>query len=407
MPTFQETIFIDKDIKLTVSADSTSSGYVTEVTPGEVNNEVFTVVASGSVVITSSLSAKTYLIVSELGKLTTSLTQGRAGGIGALVDDTAPQLGGDLNVGGFDFKDVNGNVILGFNPVSDAINYLEISNATGVNNTILTVQVIAPTTLVVNLELLSKGNASNVIVGNNSTGGRLEFKANVSTAGTSLVLRTDHTAERLVFLPDADTNLIGDDTTDTLTNKTIDAASNTISGVGAWSYVETKTASNSSELAFTDLTAGSYKLDISNLVPDTDGQQLRMQVSNDNGVSYVTENYQNTVLNIRPSGTNTGFVTDFAQFTVTLLGPGTGAGEFGITGEIILRVMNEANPMRYSSNLQFSDALTGGFAIEVGGGVSADSTNTGSTTNVNAARLFMQSGLFASGIVHLYEAITS
>ena len=428
MPTFQETIFVDKDIKLTVTADSTSSGYVTEVTPGEVNNELFTVLTSNAVVITSSLNAKTYLIVSTLGKLTTSLTQGVGGGLAALVDDTAPQLGGGLDLNGNNLFDANGNIILGFDPVASATNYVEISNGVDIVGDSVIIGINSQT-INTRLDLVSHGNASLVRMYNHSNGGMYGFKSNESTAGTTMIIRTNHTANRTLFIPDADDTLIGKATTDTLTNKTIDTATNTITvnetdlstsvgatgtvltsngagvaptyqTVGNWKYVETKTASNSSELAFTDLTAGTYKLDISNLVPDTDAQTLQMQVSNDNGVSYVTANYQNTGFNIRPIGTNTGFVTDFTHFAVSIFGIGTDAGEFGLTGEIILRVMNEANPMRYSSNLQFTDSITGGFTIEIGQGISADNNNTGSTTNVNAARLFVGSGLLASGIVH-------
>ena len=42
----------------------------------------------------------------------------------------------------------------------------------------------------------------------------------------------DPTADRTVLLPDASTTLIGASTTDTLTNKTISGASNTLTNIG-------------------------------------------------------------------------------------------------------------------------------------------------------------------------------
>lgn len=52
------------------------------------------------------------------------------------------------------------------------------------------------------------------------------------SAGTKTTLESSQTSSRIVILPDADTTLVGDDNTVALTNKTIDADLNTITGIG-------------------------------------------------------------------------------------------------------------------------------------------------------------------------------
>lgn len=51
-------------------------------------------------------------------------------GLASIVEDTSPDLGGDLNLNGFHITDINGNKILHFNPVASADNYHVIRNGT-------------------------------------------------------------------------------------------------------------------------------------------------------------------------------------------------------------------------------------------------------------------------------------
>lgn len=58
----------------------------------------------------------------------------------------------------------------------------------------------------------------------------VKFDSN-GTASTATTIRASQTVDRTVDLPDANDMLVGRDTTDTLTNKSIDAATNTISNI--------------------------------------------------------------------------------------------------------------------------------------------------------------------------------
>ncbi|QKF94436.1 hypothetical protein QKU48_gp0978 [Fadolivirus algeromassiliense] len=80
------------------------------------------------------------------------------------------------------------------------------------------------------------------------TSKRVNFNLSNATSGSTITLRSIHTTDRILTLPDATTTLIGTNTTQTLTNKTINASQNTIN-IGSddinnkyWIFRDEKTA---------------------------------------------------------------------------------------------------------------------------------------------------------------------
>jgi len=125
--------------------------------------------------------------------------------------------------------DTNGNEILSFNPVASATDFISIKNGIGVG---------AP------LHISAAGSSSNVGLhiepkgtglvtisdGTDATKG-IRFRSSGSTTGAITLLDAVSTAGHVVTLPNATTTLVGRDTTDTLTNKSISGSTNTLSNI--------------------------------------------------------------------------------------------------------------------------------------------------------------------------------
>ena len=135
---------------------------------------------------------------------------------------TAPKI--DL------INDTNGNEILGLSPTASATDYFVVKNGIGVG---------APIHLYADgssantgMHIQPKGTGLVTISDGTDFNKGIRFRSSGSAASAVTLLDAVATAGRVVTLPDATTTLVGRDTTDTLTNKSISGSTNTLSNIG-------------------------------------------------------------------------------------------------------------------------------------------------------------------------------
>ena len=123
--------------------------------------------------------------------------------------------------------DANGNEMLEFNTTADAVNYFALTNSATGSGLLLEGK---GTDANLDLELKAKGTGSVKLTTNSSRGITFDFDGTTADKTTTLI--TNSSDNRSITLPDLTTTLVGTDTADTLTNKTISSfiggSSNTI-----------------------------------------------------------------------------------------------------------------------------------------------------------------------------------
>jgi trimeric autotransporter adhesin len=124
--------------------------------------------------------------------------------------------------------DTNGNEILGLSPTASATDFVTIKNGIGVG---VPLHIYADgSSASIGLHIQPKGSGLVTISDGTDFNKGIRFRSSGSAASAVTLLDAVSTAGRVVTLPDATTTLVGRDTTDTLTNKTIAFASNTFTG---------------------------------------------------------------------------------------------------------------------------------------------------------------------------------
>jgi hypothetical protein len=124
--------------------------------------------------------------------------------------------------------DTNGNEILGLSPTASATDFVTVKNGIG-TGVPLHIYADGPSANI-GLHLQPKGTGLITISDGTDFNKGIRFRSSGSAASAVTLLDAVATAGRVVTLPDATTTLVGRDTTDTLTNKTIAFGSNTFSG---------------------------------------------------------------------------------------------------------------------------------------------------------------------------------
>lgn len=145
-------------------------------------------------------------------------------------------------------NDTNGAQILGLSPTTSAVDYLVVKNGIGVGVPLHFYADGASTNI--GLHIQPKGTGLVTISDGTDFNKGIRFRSSSSAASAVTLLDAVSTAGRVVTLPDATTTLVGRDTTDTLTNKTVNLTSNTLVATSAQMAAAVSDETGSGSLVF-------------------------------------------------------------------------------------------------------------------------------------------------------------
>ena len=145
-------------------------------------------------------------------------------------------------------NDTSNNQILNFSPTTSAVDYLVVKNGIGVGVPLHFYADGASSNI--GLHIQPKGTGLVTISDGTDFNKGIRFRSSSSAASAVTLLDAVSTAGRVVTLPDATTTLVGRDTTDTLTNKTINLTSNTLVATSAQMAAAVSDETGSGSLVF-------------------------------------------------------------------------------------------------------------------------------------------------------------
>ena len=219
---------------LTVSGDDITMGTNTAGNVLVADGTNFNSIAVGDLSAISTVAADDVLLAVDtsgggLKKIARSaLVSGLAAGtMSELVDDTSPQLGGNLDTNSANIliddahfiADESGNEQIIFQTTGSAVNQFDVTNAASGSGPQLSA---TGSDSNIDLNILAKGTGHVTVVGN-STSGTIQFNCESNTHG-QIIRAQPHSASatNIMLLPEgADSTLVSLVSTDTLTNKTL------------------------------------------------------------------------------------------------------------------------------------------------------------------------------------------
>jgi len=161
---------------------------------------------------------------------------------------------------------------------------------------------------------------------------------------------------------------------------------------GVFDLVSSKSASNSANISFTNLTKYiNYLLIWRSVWADTLGANLQLLTSQDNGVSYATTSYFGGI-NYNAYNSTT-FTNINSTANLPLSGPN--AAGFNNAGYAFINNISSGDVVIVNGQVSYHDSVLGPIAS---GNIGGQSSQTG----VNAIRLKMSSGNMTIGTFDLY-----
>jgi len=322
---------------------------------------------------------------------------GVAGNISNIVEDTTPQLGGNLDTNSHNIliddahfiADENGNEQIIFQTTSSAVNQFDVTNAATGNAPELSA---TGGDTNIDLKLTPKGTGQVVIDGNvgiesgvidlKNAGSQsyIRFYCESSNAHYAQLQAPAHSAfggNITLTLPATTDTLVGKTTTDTLTNKTLTSP-----------VLNTATVGTSIVPASADgATLGSASAEFSDLFL-ADGATIKLGNDQDVTITHVADT------GILLSGTN---VIQFNDASQNIGAPSGTVLDINATDEIELN----ATLVDVNANLDVSGTYTGGGLMTTGGNiVIPDAGNIGSASDTDAI------AIASNGVVTFSQAVS-
>lgn len=320
------------------------------------------------------------------GTIGLEASAGGGGGLSDVVDDTTPQLGGQL--------DVNGNAIgdgtrelLTFTEDASAVNHVEIENEATGSGPILR---SAGDDAAVDLNIDTKSTGSLLL----NTGG--SNRADITASG----LRLGGANARVTTILDEDA-MGSDSATSLATQQSIKAYVDSQVGGGSTVLLGSATASSSASLDFTTEITSTYDIYMivgSHLNVATDDVGMNLLVSTNGGSSYLTTNYAGATI-VRNESGSTNTTTWTAAFEI--VGDIAGNRQGNDATHYCNFVAYLYNPNAAAATYLHADAVINSTGTSEPHRHQAYGFQTG-TTAVDAIRIVASSGNLDSGTVYVY-----